>query len=1572
MAFTWRGWFGRRAPPDGLFQVTDRIYVFDSCFSTEVLREDAYAVYVRHVATQLHEQLPEAAFLVFNFREGERRSQLSEQLAGQDMIVMDYPRQFEGCPVISMAMIHHLLRSYNSWLELDGGAQNLLLMHCERGGWPLLAFILTAILLYQKDHREELRTLEMIQREAPKGLLQLLSPLSPIPSQVRYLQYVTRRNNMMAEWPPPERALTLDCLILRSVPSFDSGSGCRPMIRVYGRDPHFPDQGTTLLFSTTKRRSPRHYRQVDCEVVKMDIQCAVQGDVVVEVIHLELESRRETMMFRVMFNTAFLRSNMLMLSRDDIDVLWGAKERFTKDFRSEVLFGELDVLPPAPEVPAVALPNGKGDEKGGLPVEAFSKLQELFSGATWGENTGMDSEAAMQLLRHITAQNGLATSWDKVLADRQQSTLHKRTLSSSTLGDDDDEYASQSLENGEAPKQLQHQQQAKARKLANGSSDWETESEPESSIGTITPPPTPPLAPRVDEANPSIVELPLTACADGSDGLAPPLSLPPAVTGRPPPPPPPPPPKPPRRIIPPPPPPPYPIPPHRIEEVLQPLSPPPPLAPSCREPTFDITELEALFSTATPAKSRSADSDKAKATKLGGKPEKIHLMDLRRANNCAIMLSKVKMPLPDMFKGVLALDSAVLDVDQVENLLKFCPTKDEMDKLRAFTGDITQLGKCELFFMEMMRVPRMEAKLKVFSFKLQFKVQVADLRANLELVRNASREVRESGALRRIMQTILSLGNALNQGTTRGQAIGFKLDSLLKLTDTRARGNKMTLMHYLCKVLSEKLPELMDFWKEMPHVGDAAKVINPQVQLKSLAEEMQAISKGLEKVEQELTASEGDGPVSVGFRQTLSGFLEQAEAEVRTVTSLYTEVSRAADMLAQYFGEDPARCPFEQVVLILFNFITLFKRAIEENTKMAEAEKKRLEQEAEKERKTKEKESAELEKKRLEQQAEEKRSKKEMAEMEKKKLELAVKEEAQNGEREAAQMEMKRLKQEDEKLRSEREAKELESKRLEQELEEERNKAKMEAADLEQKRKLEQEAEEVGRKTEREAAELEKKRLEQEVEEERRKTEREAAELEKKRLEQEAEEERSKTEREAAELERKRLEQEAEEERRKTEREAAELEKKRLQQEAAEARIRVEREAAELERKRLKLEADHERKLAEEEAAEVERERLRQASEEEERRAKKEAAELEKKLQEQEAEAKGKLAAEAEAAALEKRRLEQEANEERRRAEAEAVELEKRRVEQEADEERRRAEAEAVELEKKRLEEEADKEMRRRALEAAELEKERLEQEAERKRRQAALEAAEEERRRLEQEADELRRAELEAAELEKLRKQEAEEKLRAEAEASELEAKRLQQEAEKERRSAEREAAELEKWRLEQKVEEERRTAKLEAAKLEKELLEQEKMEAEKAAAELEKKQLEQRAKEEEKRADAETAEKERLEQEAADERNRAVLNISENLEKGTPEQDIEERREEGVQVADRGALQEEEPLQTPRDETTALSEQFTDLKKAPRRVSLKPPPNIEDYFRAVGRLGPKATTSDKHEKDGKLAYDD
>lgn len=235
--------------------------MFDCCFSTDVLEEHEYKVYMGGIVAQLQDYYPEASFMVFNFREGERRSQLLDILSQYDMTVMDYPRQYEGCPLLPLEMIHHFLRSSESWLSLEG-QQNVLLMHCERGGWPVLAFMLAGLLLYRKQYSGEQKTLEMVYKQAPKELLHLLSPLNPQPSQLRYLQYISRRN-LGADWPPADTPLLLDCLILRVLPIY-SGEGCRPVIRVYGQDPKtLANRSSKLLMSTSETKKPiRRYLEV--------------------------------------------------------------------------------------------------------------------------------------------------------------------------------------------------------------------------------------------------------------------------------------------------------------------------------------------------------------------------------------------------------------------------------------------------------------------------------------------------------------------------------------------------------------------------------------------------------------------------------------------------------------------------------------------------------------------------------------------------------------------------------------------------------------------------------------------------------------------------------------------------------------------------------------------------------------------------------------------------------------------------------------------------------------------------------------------------------------------------------------------------------------------------------------------------------------------------------------------------------------------------------------------------------------------------------------------------------------
>nr|XP_043639554.1 formin-like protein 21b [Erigeron canadensis] len=307
-----------------------------------------------------------------------------------------------------------------------------------------------------------------------------------------------------------------------------------------------------------------------------------------------------------------------------------------------------------------------------------------------------------------------------------------------------------------------------------------------------------------------------------------------------------------------------------------------------------------------------------------------------------IILTKVPMTSPEIVDAILALDERQLSIDLVENIYKCSPTSEEMEKLENYRGDKKLLGKCEQHFLELMKVPRIESKMPVFRFKIGFSNQLAELRKSLNIVNSTCDELRKSVKLKEVMKIILYLGNILNQGTARGAALGFKLDSLLKLTGTRTSGNTMTLMHYLCKVLASDYPTLLDFHKDLVSLQSATKI-----QLKLLAEDMPYISNGLRKVKLELDASANDGPISKGFHETLKEFTAYAEKEVKTVSELYADAGRNVNGLARYFAESPDRYPFEQVSSTLSEFVRLFKDCDKENRKKAEAARQKAEKEIE-------------------------------------------------------------------------------------------------------------------------------------------------------------------------------------------------------------------------------------------------------------------------------------------------------------------------------------------------------------------------------------------------------------------------------------------------------------------------------------------------------------------------------------------------------------------------------------------------------------------------------------------------
>ncbi|XP_047322445.1 formin-like protein 18 isoform X2 [Impatiens glandulifera] len=1181
----WFRKFLHKKTPQGLVEVSDRVFVLPCCFAPNTVEYDKHKVLIQDIVVNLQMHLPDASFMVFNFQEGEKEGQIGNLLSDNNITVMNYPQQYKSCPILPMGMIHNFLNSAENWLSL--GKYNVLLVHCECGGCPVMTFMLATLLIYRNQDIGEQKTLEMIYTLVPHDFFRLVTPLNPQPSQLRYLQYISQKDEV-----PLNRALTLDSVILRSIANYNSEGSFRPILRINGLDPK-------LLFSTTKRSIlVSQDKQDNCETLKIDIHCQIQGDVMMECIDLDNDFEHEVMIFRVMFNTAFIRSNHLFFNYDEMDFPWETKYKFPMDFRMEVLLSEIctessittthlspteeneglcdeksvedqgnvsnvDCQEPKAElklnntiadsscdVNSLSNTFDIGQNSIQYPTQAHILSQRIFQKSiphasshsnilqapqvpfqryhkvssaigitallhdhvdsqskeiTHQVNISLPSGASNPVLRPSNLQPGIISILPPINPNLVERPYNKLSPDVSTISSTHQppipllpspvfrkcQPVSKSQSSSSSPKHPITGVQNKGLPstvppspplppppqplsfLPSSSSlsktflnppsvilsssglsilqnDLETapfpihqetvSAQPLSSLSCPPPPPPPPpfsagssssspikrLSYDVSDNIPSPVTL-TAFVTTGKCSPLPPYPPPPPVAST-------------RRVptaplhaptgiallttfsvspeavaclpLPPPPcnfsesiPEPAPITSLSLASILPicsspkesssngclhvqpvpPLSNPssnrmlkvgvpsesagenryvppvpvPPLGAKGRlqlrsgarnqthprrnlkpyhwlkltramqgslwaeaqkfdefykAPEFDLSELESLFSASIPNSDLGNTGRKFSLRASGANCDKIHLIDLRRAYNCEIMLTKVKLPLSELLSSILALDDSTLDADQVDNLIKFCPTKEEIELLQNYSGNRQKLGKCEQFFFELMKVQRVESKLRVFSFKIQFDTQVSDLRKSLNIINSTTEEIRNSVKLKRIMHTILSLGNALNHGTARGSAVGFRLDSLLKLTDTRAINKKMTLMHYLCKFLSEKLPDLLDFPKDLMSLESSTKI-----QLKYLAEEMQSINKGLEKVAQVLVASANDGPISNNFCK-----------------------GRNVDALAVYFGEDPSRIQFEQVVSTLLNFVRMFISAHEENLKQLELEEKKM------------------------------------------------------------------------------------------------------------------------------------------------------------------------------------------------------------------------------------------------------------------------------------------------------------------------------------------------------------------------------------------------------------------------------------------------------------------------------------------------------------------------------------------------------------------------------------------------------------------------------------------------------
>ncbi|KAL2938062.1 Formin-like protein 5 [Bienertia sinuspersici] len=178
-----------------------------------------------------------------------------------------------------------------------------------------------------------------------------------------------------------------------------------------------------------------------------------------------------------------------------------------------------------------------------------------------------------------------------------------------------------------------------------------------------------------------------------------------------------------------------------------------------------------------------------------GQPQYIQIIDAKKAQNLSILLKALNVTTEEVRDALL--EGNELPAELLQTLLRMAPTQEEELKLRLFNGEISQLGPAERFLKVLVDIPFAFKRMESLAFMMTFKEEVTNIKESFVTLEVACDELKKSRLFLKLLEAVLKTGNRMNDGTYRGGAQAFKLDTLLKLADVKGTDGKTTLLHFV-------------------------------------------------------------------------------------------------------------------------------------------------------------------------------------------------------------------------------------------------------------------------------------------------------------------------------------------------------------------------------------------------------------------------------------------------------------------------------------------------------------------------------------------------------------------------------------------------------------------------------------------------------------------------------------------------------------------------------------------------------------------------------------------------------
>ncbi|XP_050531223.1 protein diaphanous [Daktulosphaira vitifoliae] len=318
------------------------------------------------------------------------------------------------------------------------------------------------------------------------------------------------------------------------------------------------------------------------------------------------------------------------------------------------------------------------------------------------------------------------------------------------------------------------------------------------------------------------------------------------------------------------------------------------------------------------------------------------VLDQKAAQNLSILLGSLKhMTYIDVKRAVFRCDGAVLTANVLDQLVAYLPPPDQMKRLRELLASgmcrYDELVEAEQFAVTIGEVKRLTPRLRSLAYKHQHRDLVEDVKPAVVAGTAACEEVRSAKRFGKLLELVLLMGNYMNSGSRNGQAYGFDISFLPKLTSIKDVENRATLVHYLADVVEREHPDWLAFGDELTHCDRAARV-----SVDAVRKQLRAMDAGVRNVEADLAASAKTPPSDHDeedlFVQVMTPFAREAKADAELLRNMCNRMQSVYNKLAEYLTFDPQSYPPDELFADLKTFKDAFYEALKDNQKRRDAE----------------------------------------------------------------------------------------------------------------------------------------------------------------------------------------------------------------------------------------------------------------------------------------------------------------------------------------------------------------------------------------------------------------------------------------------------------------------------------------------------------------------------------------------------------------------------------------------------------------------------------------------------------